>query len=214
LSCLRRWDGVTYMEPIIGHWLDVATEAGERTPDLGIRLEGLSEVRPNSKAMSCPNCSSGQLSLFATCETSAFIHLSKFALMALQVCVDCAAETDGSVGANGFFPVLRHIEDGLPMPVLPKPIYFRATPTGEPSSEAEFRKWQTHVKAKIGGRQLSIQPPLQANCEKCSAPLVFVSSIDELWAPPVLNFAGGFGYLFVCKAECSSDSALFYWDCD
>ena len=200
------------MEPIVGHWLDPATAEVERTPGLGFRLEGLRELRPNSKALPCPNCG-GELLSFATYENSTFIHLSKFALIVLQVCPRCSAQTDGSSGGNGFFPLLRQADDNLPMPALPFPFYFRATPTGEPSSEPEFRKWRPHLRAKLGGRQLSIQPPLEANCQKCSAPLLFVSSIDERWAPMVLNFGGGFGYLFVCKAECSANSALFYWDC-
>jgi len=201
------------MEPITGHWLDVAAEEVERAPRLGVRLEGISEPRPNSKVQSCPKCG-GPLLLFSTYEKSAFIHLSKSALIALELCPVCSAETDGSSGGNGFFPVLLQSDDQLPTPALPQPIYFRATPTGEPYSESEFRKWNPEIKAKLGGRQVSIQPRLEADCDKCSAPLIFVSSIDELWAPTVLNFGGGFGYLFVCKAECSPNSALFYWDCD
>jgi hypothetical protein len=100
-------------------------------------------------------------------------------------------------------------------PALPDPVFFHATPTGEPSSEPEFRKWNPRiVRGKLGGRQLSIQPPLEATCHVCSSPLIFVSSVDEGWAPAILNFAGGFGYLFVCRSECSPKSARFYWDTD
>ena len=202
------------MEPITGHWLDPALGTVVRTPDLGIRLEGLSELRPNSRPAPCPNCGA-QLSLFATYENSDFIRLSKFALISLEFCPACSAESDGSPGGNGFFPQLRDAEDPMSEPSLPEPVFFHATPTDEPSSEPEFRKWRPRtMRGKLGGRQLSIQPPLEAACEKCSDPLVFVSSIDEGWAPAILNFAGGFGYLFVCQSECSPESALFYWDCD
>jgi hypothetical protein len=202
------------VEQIIGHWLDPAIGAVIRTPDLGVRLEGLSEPRPNSRAVPCPNCE-GQLFLFASYENSAFIRLSKFALITLEFCPVCSAESDGSSGGNGFFPLLRQADDSMSEPSLPEPVFFRATPTGEPFSEPEFRKWHPHImRGKLGGRQLSIQPPLETTCEKCSDLLIFVASVDEGWASAILNFAGGFGYLFVCRSECSPKSALFYWDCD
>ena len=198
---------------MIGHWLDPAIGTVERTPALGFRLEGLSDPRPNSRPAPCPNCA-GQLALFATYENSAFIHLSRFAWVALEFCPACAKESDGSPGENGFFPLLGQADAALSPPSLPEPVYFHATPTGEPSSEEEFRKWRAgSMRAKLGGRQISIQPPLEANCDKCSEPLVFVASIDESWAPGILNFGGGFGYLFVCRSECSPNSTLFYWDC-
>ncbi len=202
------------MNPIVGHWLDPAVDSLGRTPALGLRLEGLHERRPNSKAAPCSNCG-GPLSLFATYENSAFIQLSIFALITLEFCPACSAESDGSSGGNGFFPLLRHAGDPTSEPSLPEPVYFRANPTEEPSSEQEFRTWRpSMMKAKLGGRQLSIQPPLEASCDRCSGPLIFVSSIDERWAPTLLNFAGGFGYLFVCRLECSPKLARFYWDCD
>jgi hypothetical protein len=197
----------------LGHWLDPAVSTVEPTPDLGVRLEGLSERRANSRPASCPNCG-GQLSLFATYEKSVFIPLSRFALITLEFCPACSAESDGSAGGNGFFPLLRQAGDPVSEPSLAKPVLFRATPTEEPSSEPEFRKWHPRtMRGKLGGRQLSIQPPLEATCEKCSSPLIFVASVDEGWAPAILNFAGGFGYLFVCRSECSPKSTLFYWDC-
>jgi hypothetical protein len=202
------------LEKIIGHWLDPAVGAVSRTLDLGVRLEGRSAPRPNSREMLCPKCEA-QLSLFATYENSAFIRLSKFALITLEFCPACSAESDGSAGANGFFPLLRQEAEALAEPALPEPVFFHASPTNEPSSEPEFRKWHPRImRGKLGGRQLSIQPPLEAECERCSERLMFVASVDEGWAPAVLNFAGGFGYLFVCPSECSSESALFYWDSD
>jgi hypothetical protein len=201
------------VEPIAGHWLDPAIGPVEPTPHLGIRLEGFSELRPNSRAASCLHCGR-QLFVLATYESSAFIHLSKFALATLEFCPACSKESDGSSGGNGFFPLLRQAGDSVSPPSLPEPVYFHATPTEEPSSEQEFRRWRRGVmRAKLGGRQISIQPPLEAICEQCSAPLIFVASVDEGWAPDVLNFGGGFGYLFVCRSECSPKSALFYWDC-
>jgi hypothetical protein len=198
---------------ISGHWLDPASPHLAPTPDLGVRLEGVNTTRPHSKPASCPNCA-GQLALFATYENSAFIHFSKFALVSLEFCPVCSKQTDGSAGGNGFFPLLRLAEDSVAPPSLPETVYFHATPTQEPSSELEFRKWSRGVmKAKLGGRQLSIQPPLEALCEKCSEALIFVSSVDEAWAPDILNFGGGLGYLFVCRSECSAQSTLFYWDC-
>jgi hypothetical protein len=161
----------------------------------------------------CPNCA-GELALLATYENSAFIHLSKVAMITLEFCPACSKESDGSSGGNGFFPLLAQADAPLSWPSLPEPVYFHATPTGEPSSDQEFRKWRAGaMRAKLGGRQVSIQPPLEATCEKCSDPLVFVSSVDESWAPAILNFGGGFGYLFVCRSECSPKSTLFYWDC-
>jgi hypothetical protein len=152
--------------------------------------------------------------LFATYENSAFIHFSRFALITLEFCPACSKESDGSSGGNGFFPVLRQAEDPVSPPSLPEPVYFHATPTEEPSSEREFRKWHPRImRGKLGGRQLSIQPPLETTCENCSDPLIFVSSVDEGWASAILNFGGGFGYLFVCRSECSPKSTLFYWDC-
>lgn len=201
------------MEPIIGHWLDPAPGVEEGTPNLGVRLEGLSRSRPQTRPASCPNCE-GQLALFATYENSPFVRFSRFALIALELCPTCSRDTDGTAGGNGFFPRLVHPDLALSPAALPEPVYFRATPTDEPASEQEFRKWRAGVmRAKLGGRQMSIQPPLEANCEKCSSPFVFVSSIDESWAPSVLNFGGGFGYVFVCRSECSPNSTLFYWDC-
>ena len=73
------------MEQIIGRWLDPAIGALSRTPDLGVRLEGRNASRPNSRAALCPKCGA-QLSLLATYENSAFIHLSKFALITLEFC--------------------------------------------------------------------------------------------------------------------------------
>jgi hypothetical protein len=201
------------VEQIIGHWLDLAIGPVKRTPGLGIRLEGLSEVRPNTRAVPCPNCGE-QLALFATYENSAFIRFSKFDLVALEFCPSCSRESDGSPGENGFYPRLQRAEDPVSQPSLPEPVYFHAAPTEEPASEEEFREWRRHImRAKLGGRQLSIQPPLETDCESCSGPLIFVSSVDESWAPAILNFGGGFGYLFVCRLECSAKSTLFYWDC-
>ena len=201
------------MEPITGHWLDPAGGPIEPTPELGVRLEGRGETRPNSKPARCPNCG-GELALLATYENSRLIRFSKFGLASLELCPACSAETDGAAGGNGFYARLRAAGDAMSEPALAEPVYFHATPTEEPSSEQEFRRWRPCVKAKLGGRQLSIQPRLEANCERCFGPLMFLASIDEAWAPGVLNFAGGLGYLFVCQAECSPESTLFYWDCD
>jgi hypothetical protein len=201
------------VEPIKGHWLDPAIGEVVPTPDLGIRLEGRSSRRANSRAVPCARCG-GQLSLFATYENSAFIHISKFATITLEFCPVCSAESDGSSGGNGFFPRLRQAGDPVPEPSLSEPVFFHATPTDEPSSETEFRKWRPRImRGKLGGRQISIQPSLEATCENCSDPLIFISSVDECWAPAILNFGGGFGYLFVCRSECSPESTLFYWDC-
>jgi len=201
------------VKPIEGHWLDPAIGTVVPTPGLGIRLEGLNDLRQNSNEVFCPNCG-GLLSLLATYEKSAFIHFSRFALVTLEFCPACAAESDGSAGGNGFLPQLRQAGDPMARASLTDPVFFRATPTGEPSSELEFRKWHPRtMRGKLGGRQLSIQPPLEATCENCSDPLIFVASVDEGWAPAILNFAGGFGYLFVCRSECSPKSAIFYWDC-
>jgi hypothetical protein len=197
----------------MGYWLDPAIASVTATPKLGVRLEGRGEPGRNSRAAPCPSCG-GQLSLFATYESSAIIHLSKYALISLEFCPACSAESDGSSGGNGFFPRFRQAGDPMAEPALSEPVYFHATPTGEPSSEQEFREWRPWIRAKLGGRQLSIQPPLEATCERCSDPLIFVASVDEGWAPAILNFAHGFGYLFVCRSECSPGSALFYWDCD
>jgi hypothetical protein len=201
------------MEPIIGHWLDPAIGMVERTPNLGVRLEGVSAPRLNSQPVFCSNCE-GQLALFATYQNSAFIRFSRFALLTLEFCPVCSKESDGSPGENGFLPLLRQAEDPVPPPSLPEPVYFHATPTGEPSSEQEFQKWNPGaMRAKLGGRQVSIQPPLEASCNQCFSPLVFVASVDESWGPGILNFGRGFGYLFVCRSECSLKSTLFYWDC-
>jgi hypothetical protein len=214
LSGLHRCYGGLIVEEIKGHWLDPAVEAVLSTPGLGVRLEGRRERRVESRTTPCPYCG-GQLFLLATYEKSVFVRLSVFALITLEFCPACSAESDGSSGGNGFFPLLRRAGESLSEPSLPEPIYFRATPTGEPLSEEEFRKWQPRiVRGKLGGRQLSIQTPLNASCEHCSGPLIYVSSIDEHWAPTILNFAGGFGYLFACGAECSPKAVLFYWDCD
>ncbi len=91
------------MEPIIGYWLDPAIGGLPRTPKLGVRLEGRSELRPNSSTKRCPYCG-GQLSLFATYENSAFIHLSKFALISLEFCPACSAETMVRRAGTGSFP--------------------------------------------------------------------------------------------------------------
>jgi hypothetical protein len=201
------------VEPIVGHWLDPASGNALITPDLGVRLEGRSEPRAHSRPQNCAVCG-GQLFLFASYENSAFIHFSKFALVTLEFCPTCSAESDGSSGGNGFFPLLRQAGDALSPPSLPAPVYFHATATQEPTSELEFREWSRGMmRAKLGGRQLSIQPPLETVCQNCSAALIFVSSVDESWAPAILNFGGGFGYLFVCSSECSPKSTLFYWDC-
>ena len=201
------------MEPIVGHWLDPASGALKATPGLDIRLEGQTDPRPNSAPAACPNCG-GPLALFATYERSVFLPLTKYELIALEYCSACASESDGFAGGNGFFPSFRQQEEPLALPALSRPVYFHATPTGEPSSASEFEIWREgKVRAKLGGRQISIQPPLEANCDTCGGSLDFVSSVDESWAPDFLNFGGGFGYLFACRSECSPKAAMFYWDC-
>lgn len=181
------------------------SQPGEATPGLGLRLEG--GARPRSVARRrCENCAQ-PLVLAAVARKSVFIPLEKFDLISLEMCPHCAEETDGSAGENGFYANLRNSIELLPPPLLPAPVEFRATPV------MESPRVRCRMRGKLGGRQLSIQPPLKAGCPVCRSPLVFVCSIDEQWAPDHFNFGGGFGYLFVCKRECSPDGALFYWDC-
>jgi hypothetical protein len=153
--------------------------------------------------------------LFALLERTNFVPFSKFDFLKLEICPPCAAETDGAAGGNGFFPALAMSPAKFPEPLLDQPVLFQASPTGEPETQEEFDKWDYGcVRGKLGGRQVSIQAPLQASCEHCGSPLTFVASLDEQWAPNHLNFGTGLGYIFACSAECSPESALFYWDCD
>jgi hypothetical protein len=201
------------LREIPGHWLDPASVDVPATPGLGVRIQGRSEAPPHTQLIPCPVCGE-PLSLLVTYGRSAYLRFERFDQIALEFCVACASETDGSADGNGFFPKLLLASDPVPAPALPAPIDFSATPTQEPISETEFRAWKKgKLRAKLGGRQISIQPPLESGCRRCSEALLFVASVDESWASEVLNFGGGFGYLFVCRSECSPDSTLFYWDC-
>jgi hypothetical protein len=152
--------------------------------------------------------------LLATYRRSEFIPLEKFALIALEMCPKCSRESDGSPGENGFEVSLATKASQLSAPVLSKPGFFKASPTHEPTAAAAFRKWlPEEVHGKLGGRQVAIQAPLEAQCRLCKGPQQFVGSIDERWAPQLLNFGGGMGYVFVCKRECAAEAVLFYWDC-
>lgn len=198
------------MKPISSHWLLPAPEA-MATPGLGIRLEG-GEAHNGTEAP-CPSCRN-PLGLLATFGRSRFVPLERYSILAVEQCPSCSRESDGWPGGNGFFPRLAETGADLAPPLLRAPVYFQARPNGEPSTRSDFDRWHGgKVRAKLGGHQLSIQPPLEGCCERCGRPLVFVASIDESWAPAILNFGGGFGYLFICASECSDRSTLFYWDC-
>jgi hypothetical protein len=194
-----------------GYWLKPASRP-EATAGLGFRLEGGRTSVANS-GKRCNNCETPVV-LFATYRRTEFIPLEKFDAIALELCPACAEESDGSSGGNGFLPSLVMKDAVLSEPILAKPVLFKATPTSEPTTRLGFDKWLPDiVHAKLGGRQISVQAELRAKCKLCKGSLQFVASIDEKWAGDVLNFGGGFGYVFVCQRECSPQAVRFYWDC-
>ncbi|HWK10201.1 MAG TPA: hypothetical protein VNR64_09130 [Vicinamibacterales bacterium] len=148
------------------------------------------------------------------------IPMDKYEALVLLVCTECAEETDGYEGSNGFQtrftdgPAVERLLSGFPR-LLRANRFFDAVPTGEPSDAKAFEAWRPKkVPPKLGGRQLSIQAPReQPKCRQCGGRMVFVGSIPERWGDRRLNFGGGMGYTFACERECGPRSAFFYWDC-
>ena len=96
------------MEPIIGYWLDPAIGGLPRTPKLGVRLEGRSELRPNS--------STKRLSLLWR-PTLVICHLRELSFhSSFQVCPDQPGVLSGLLGGDRWFVgrerVLSHIATG------------------------------------------------------------------------------------------------------
>ncbi len=166
----------------------------------------------------CASCGR-PLALLATYRRSPYIPVERYAALILEICPACARESDGSAGANGYtarFVGAKGLDSALTTMKrhLPKTLRFRATPTGEPASARAFARWKRgKLHAKLGGRQISIQPALtRRRCARCGGAWRFVGSISEKWARRYLNFGFGMGYVFACARECASRSASFYWD--
>jgi hypothetical protein len=206
------------MKPMGGYWLNPAPE-NEATPGLGFQLLGGEPKSISGDEEVCELCG-GPMHLLAIYQRSTFIPLERHHSILLTICPECAAESDGFEGQNGFRASFHSDEsEALALErlqaLLPQSVYFRATPTDEPSDASAFEQWKKgKVRPKLGGRQIAIQGERPARpCRHCGSPWVFVGSIDERWARDYLNFGGGMGYLFACSRECSADAASFYWDC-
>src|SRR5262249_23684019 len=154
------------------------------TPNLGFEMLGPARKRTRF-ARACRHCGT-PLALLATYRRTSYIPLERYAAIILEICPPCARESDGAAGANGY--TARFVgPKGLETSVaavnrhVPKPLHFRATPTREPASPRRFARWKRgRLHAKLGGRQISIQPEdATRRCSRCGGAWRFVGSISE-----------------------------------
>src|SRR4051812_762363 len=88
------------MKPLRGYWLDRAAAAATATPSLGFEMVGGHRGRAR-KERECRACG-GPLALLSVYRRGPFIPLEKFAAILLEICAECARESDGSSGASGY----------------------------------------------------------------------------------------------------------------